>query len=285
MKATKGVEGTPLLFRPEKHIERLNESARRMCMAELPEQLFLDAIRTFVELEQDWIPSKEGSALYLRPMMYAMDTAIGVRASDTYRFVILGLPVGPYYPKPVSLKAAEKYVRAVTGGVGAAKTAGNYAASLYPAMLAKKEGYDQVMWLDPFEFKYIQEVGTMNIFFVIDGKVITPRLNGAILKGITRDSIIQILRSKDIEVIEKDVSVEEINDVHIRGQLAEVFGSGTAAVIAFVHKIKWQDKIMELNSDAYKIAPLAKSTINGLRNLTIEDSFGWVEKLKKPALT
>lgn len=282
MKATLSHNGSPLLFRPEKHIERLNASARRMCMAELPEDLFLDAIRKFVSLEKAWIPPAAGSALYLRPMMYATDATIGVRPSDTYRFVILALPVGPYYSNPVKLKAAEKYVRATVGGVGEAKTAGNYAASLLPAKLAKEEGYDQVMWLDAQEFKYIQEVGTMNIFFVIGDEVITPELNGAILKGITRDTIIQILRSYGHKVTERAITVNEIHEASVNGSLKEVFGSGTAAVIAPVSEIKWMDNVMHLNPDSYTIAKLAKSTVNGLRNQTIEDTYGWVEAL--PAL-
>ena len=280
MKATVGNNGTPLLFRPEKHVERLNKSARRMCMPELPEDLFLDAIRTFVKLEKDWIPSKKGSALYIRPMMYATDATIGVRASDTYKFVILGLPVGPYYPKPVRLKAAETYVRAVKGGVGEAKTAGNYAASLYPATLAKEEGYDQVMWLDSAEFKYIHEVGTMNIFFVIGDEIITPALNGCILHGITRDTVIRLLKSKGHNVVERELSIDEVYDASQKGELKEVFGTGTAAVVAFVEKIKWQDKIMDLDPASYSICTDIKAHIEGLRDQSIADTNGWVEEIQ-----
>lgn len=279
MKATLSHDGTPLLFRPEKHIERLNASARRMCMAELPEELFIEAVEKFVSLEHSWIPPKAGSALYLRPMMYATDATIGVRPSDSYRFVILGLPVGPYYTQPVNLKAAEKYVRAAVGGVGEAKTAGNYAASLLPAKIAKQEGYDQVMWLDAKEFKYIQEVGTMNIFFVVGNEVWTPALNGAILKGITRDSIIQILKKKGYNVIEKDIAIDEVFDAAQRGELKEVFGSGTAAVVAPVKKIKWKENIINLDPDSYQVSTYAKATINGIRNQTIEDEFGWIVPL------
>ncbi len=285
MKATISPDGTPLLFRPEKHIERLNESARRMCMAELPKELFMDAIRKFVWTEKAWIPPQAGSALYIRPMMYATDATIGVRASDTYRFIIIALPVGPYYDKPVKLRAAEKYVRAAVGGVGEAKTAGNYAASLLPAQLAKKDGYDQVMWLDSNEFKYIQEVGTMNIFFVIGNQVITPAINGAILKGITRNSIMQLLTKKGYEIVEKDLSINEVFDAASSGDLKEVFGSGTAAVIAPVSEIKWGDKIINLNPDSYEVAAFAKSTINGMRNLSVKDEFGWIEPLDASVLS
>ncbi len=282
MKATISQDNTPLLFRAEKHIERLNASAARMCMAELPEDLFMEAIRKFVSLERAWIPPTPGSALYLRPMMYATDATIGVRASDSYRFIIIALPVGPYYANPVKLRAAEKYVRATIGGVGEAKTAGNYAASLLPAKIAKEEGYDQVMWLDAHEFKYIQEVGTMNIFFVIDGEVITPSLNGAILKGITRDSIIHILRDKGYKVTERPITIHEVFEASENNTLQEVFGSGTAAVIAPVSKIKWKSNILDLDPESFKIAKLAKATINGLRNESIEDKYGWIERL--PAL-
>ncbi|MEL6989317.1 MAG: branched-chain amino acid aminotransferase, partial [Bacteroidota bacterium] len=193
MKATKSINGDPLFFRPEMHADRINASAERMCMPTIDPELFLQALHTLVYMERDWIPPHEGSALYIRPFMFATDEFIGVKPSKTYRFMILTLPVGPYYPKPVSLLAEETYVRAAHGGVGEAKAAGNYAASLYPAKLANEKGYDQILWLDAKEFKYIQEVGTMNVFFVIDGKAITPATDGAILKGITRDSIIKIL--------------------------------------------------------------------------------------------
>jgi len=276
MKATRDAEGTPLLFRPEEHIYRLNASARRMCMPEFPKEAFLEAVHTLVTLEKNWIPPHEGSALYVRPFMFAMDSAIGVRPSDTYKFIICTLPVGPYYPKPVKLKAEEKYIRAAQGGVGEAKTAGNYAASLYPAKLAKEEGYDQVMWLDAREFKYVQEVGTMNIFFVIGDEVITPATEGTILKGITRKTIIEILKDEGYKVIERKISIDEVMEAADSGELKEVFGTGTAAVIAEVDEIKYRSKVIHLDPSNFIVAPLAKNTINGLRNRTIEDTKGWV---------
>ena len=276
MKATRDADGTPLLFRPEEHVYRLNASARRICMPEFPEEAFLEAVHTLVRLEKDWIPPHEGSALYIRPFMIAMDDALGVRPSDEYKFIICTLPVGPYYAKPVKLKAEETYIRAAMGGVGEAKTAGNYAASLYPAKLAKAEGYDQVMWLDAKEFKYIQEVGTMNIFFVIGDEVITPETEGTILKGITRKSIIELLRDKGYNVVERRISIDEVVEASQRGDLKEVFGTGTAAVIAMVDEIKYRDHVMHLDPSNYIVAPLAKNTINGLRNRTIEDTKGWV---------
>ena len=285
MKATVGKSGTPLLFRPEKHIERLNASARRMDMAEFPEQLFLDAVHSLVALEEKWIPQKEGSALYLRPLMFASDEFIGVKSSQSYTFLIFTMPVGPYYPKPVGLKVEEKYIRAADGGVGEAKTAGNYAASLYPSRMAKEEGYDQIMWMDAKEFKYVQEVGTMNIFFVIDGKVITPNLNGNILKGITRDCVLNILRSESYPVEERPISIDEIIEAHKAGTLQEVFGTGTAAVISEVDRIGFRGDDIHLNCDDYVISKKLKGIINGLRSEDLEDSYGWIVPVKMPVLS
>lgn len=282
MKATKHVDGTPLLFRPEEHVYRLNNSARRMCMPEVPEQLFLDAVHTLVDMEKDWIPDEEGSALYLRPLMFATDEFIGVRPSDTYRFLIFAMPVGPYYAKPVSLKAETKYVRAVAGGVGEAKTAGNYAASLYPARLAREEGFDQIMWLDAKEFKYVQEVGTMNIFFVMDGKVITPATEGAILKGITRKSLIEILRREGYTVEERPITIDELIEAYEAGLLTEVFGSGTAAVVSMAERLNYKGKDLTFDTTTYTVAPLAKSIINGMRSGRLPDAFGWVHKVTNP---
>lgn len=280
MKATKHHDGTPLLFRPEQHSIRINASAERMCMPAFPEDIFLEAINAMVSLERDWIPAAEGSALYIRPFMIATDEAIGVRASATYKFIICTLPVGPYYAKPVKLLADTTYVRAAQGGVGEAKTAGNYAASLYPAMLAIEQGYDQVMWLDAKEFKYVQEVGTMNIFFVIGDKVITPETTGTILKGITRKCIIAILKKKGYSVEERLISIDEVCEAYDKGELKEVFGAGTAAVVAKVDKIKYKEKVMDLKLSDNGVADLAKSTINGMRVGTIEDEFGWIVPVK-----
>ncbi len=276
MKATRDEEGNALLFRPEEHSIRLNASAERMCMPMLPKELFLDAVHTLVNLERSWIPPNEGSALYIRPFMYANDATIGVRASDTYKFIIFCMPVGPYYPKPVSLYADTHYVRAVKGGVGEAKAAGNYAASLYPAKLAKEQGYDQVMWLDAHEHKYVQEVGTMNIFFVIGDKVITPATDGAILKGITRKSIITILKDEGYNIEERPIAIDEIVEAADNGSLREVFGAGTAAVVSEVNKLKIGDTVIELNAEDFKVSKLAKKTINQIRIKKLEDKYGWL---------
>ena len=284
MKASKHNDGTPLLFRLDKHVERMNASARRMCMPEIPGDVFIEAIETLVDIDRAWIPPSDGSALYIRPFMFATDEFIGVRASNNYKFVIFTCPVGPYYSKPVSLIAETEYVRATPGGVGEAKTAGNYAASLYPAEQAKSKGYDQVMWLDPYEYKYVQEVGTMNIFFVIDGKAYTPNLNGAILKGITRDSVIQILNNEGVEVVEAPLSIDQILDAYSTGKLQEVFGSGTAAVISYVNKIAIGDQIVTLEPEDYKIGPFLKKYIEDLRSGDREDSHGWIKRVDALAL-
>jgi branched-chain amino acid aminotransferase len=284
MKATKSHDGSALFFRPEKHVERLNASAKRMCMAEIDGELFLQGLHALVNLEQDWIPPSEGSALYIRPFMFATDEFIGVKPSKTYRFMILTLPVGPYYPKPVSLLADETYVRAAHGGVGEAKAAGNYAASLYPAKLAMEAGYDQVLWLDAKEFKYIQEVGTMNVFFVIDGKVITPATDGAILKGITRETVIQLLKDKGYTVEERAIHIDEIMDANKKGTLQEIFGTGTAAVVARVDRMKYQDTIINVALKDGSIAQQAKDMINGIRSERMPDEHGWVVRVRDGAL-
>lgn len=284
MKASLSQEGVPLLFRPELHADRLNASAERMCMPSFPEEDFVEIIRKLVAIDKAWIPTVRGSTLYIRPFMFATDHHIGVRASHTYKFIVITLPAGPYYDRPVSLLAETEYVRAVMGGVGEAKCAGNYAASLYPAQLAREKGFDQVLWLNAIEYKYVQEVGTMNIFFVIDGKVITPSTIGTILKGITRESIIRILRDEGVEVIERRITIDEVVEAYRNGSLTEVFGTGTAALVANVSRIQYQDIDMRLSESNYKFSLMAKEEINGLRDGSIPDTRGWVVPVTEEAL-
>jgi branched-chain amino acid aminotransferase len=208
--------------------------------------------------------------------MFAMDEFLGVRPSETYKFIIMTLPVGPYYTKPVSLKAETEFVRAAHGGVGEAKAAGNYAAALYPAKLAKEQGFDQILWLDAKEFKYVQEVGTMNIFFVVDDVIITPQTDGTILKGITRDSFITIFKDAGYKVEERLITIDEIFEAASNGSLQEVFGAGTAAVVSKVERIHHNGRDIKLDTDSYKVANLAYDTITGLRNGTVEDKWGWI---------
>lgn len=285
MKASIDEQGNPLLFRPEMHAKRLNVSAVRMCMPEFPEDVFMDALSKLVYIDKKWIPTHEESALYIRPVMMATDEFVGVRSSDTFKLMIMTLPSGPYYSKPVSLLVEDKYVRACDGGVGEAKAAGNYGASLYPTQLAKKKGYDQVMWMDAREFRYVQEVGTMNIFFVIDGVAVTPNLSGTILKGVTRDSLITLLRDKGVAVEERPLSIDEIHEAYKAGKLQEVFGAGTAAVVANVNRIGYKGEDMILNPDEYKLSPMLKSEINGIRKGRIADRYNWIHPVGVGVLT
>jgi len=274
MKASRSKDGVPLLFRPEMHSERLNASARRMCMPELPEDIFLEAIHTLVSIEQEWIPKIQGSALYIRPLMFATDEMVGVKTSDTYKFIIICQPVGPYYPKPIKLVVENHYIRAAPGGVGEAKTAGNYAAAMYPSKLAREQGYDQVLWLDAIQHKYLQEVGTMNIFIVFKDEIVTPATTGTILKGITRASAIEILRDNGHTVNERDISIEELLTRYDKDELIEVFGTGTAALVANVEEIRYADRVYQLPLE-WELSTSIRDEINGMRFGTIEDKRGW----------
>ncbi|NUO03280.1 MAG: branched-chain amino acid aminotransferase [Saprospiraceae bacterium] len=277
MKASKNNAGQAMLLRPEMHAQRFNRSAARMSMPDVPEDLFLQALHAIVHIDSAWIPPQEGSALYLRPLMFANDEFIGVHSSENYRFIIMTGPVGPYYPKPIRLWAERVYVRAVKGGTGEAKAAGNYAGSLLPAKLAAQRGFDQIMWMDAHEFKYIQEAGTMNIFFVIGDTVITPAADGAILKGITRDSILHILKDKGIPVEERPIAIDEVIAAYHAGTLREAFGAGTAAVVSHVIEIGTEDLLLQLPPvDQRPIGELIKSEINGLRSGRIPDTRGWL---------
>lgn len=278
MKATKR-SGEPVLFRPELHARRLNVSAERMCMPHLPEDLFIQGLKMLVDLDRDWVPDAEDHALYIRPLMFATDEYFGVHTSEQYTFLIFTGPVGPYYPKPVKLWVEEVFTRASNGGAGEAKCAGNYGASLLPAMRAKKAGYDQVMWMDAVEKKYVQEVGTMNLFFVMDGKVITPATTGTILRGVTRETIITILKEWGYTVEDRLLSMAEIADAYWRGALQECFGAGTAAVVSHVSEITWRDRRMELPGvdDATRpVGTSLKKYINRLRMGLETDVHGWL---------
>lgn len=277
MKASKMMDGTPVLFRPETHAHRLNLSARRMCMPDFPEDWFVEGLKQLVDLDKGWIPPTEGSALYIRPTMIATDEFIGVRTALRYKFFIITGPVGPYYPKPVRLITETKYVRAVEGGAGEAKAAGNYGAAMLPSKIAQDKGFDQILWLDPHEFKYIQECGTMNVFFVIDGKVITPPLGGTILKGITRASFLQILNEEGYDVEEYPLTIDELVEADKQGTLQEAFGAGTAAVVSHVSEILHGDYLIKLPPvSERKIGPLLKSTIDGIRSGRIVDKHNWI---------
>lgn len=275
LKATLGNDNTPLLFRPDQNAKRLNFSADRMGMPAFPEDLFVEGLKRLVAIEKDWIPTQEGSALYLRPFMYADEAFIGMRAATKYKFIIFASPSGPFFSEPIKLWAETKYIRAANGGTGEAKAAGNYAAAIRPTEIAKAKGYDQVLWLDARDFEYVQEVGTMNIFFKIAGKFITPDLNGSVLNGITRLSVIDLLRDKGFEVTERPVSMKEIVEAFENSTLEEAFGAGTAVSIAPVEEIGYQDMKITFPVDT-PVGKDVKATMDGIKTQKIEDKFGWI---------
>jgi branched-chain amino acid aminotransferase len=279
LKVTSDENGEPMFLRLEKHAQRLNRSAKRMAIPEIPEALFKQAIMELVELDKNWIPKGEESALYLRPFVFGADDFIGVRPSDTYKFMIFTCPVGPYYAAPVRITTMPEYVRSFPGGTGFAKAAGNYAGSLRPMLEAREKGYDQVMWLDGTEHKYIHECGTMNLMFVIDDVVITPPTDtGEILEGITRDSVITILKKAGIEIEIRPITIDEVIAAHKSGRLQEAFGTGTAAVISQVSTIAHGDVVMDLPPiEGRKISHFAKAEIVAIRRGQ-KDPFGWIER-------
>lgn len=284
LKAYKAKDGRILLFRPRKNMERINISNDRLCIPPIDVDFGVEAIKTLVAVDKDWIPEAEGTSLYIRPFIIATDPYLGVKPSSTYKFIIILSPVGAYYPEginPVKIYVESNYVRAVRGGIGYAKTPGNYAASLKAQVEAHKKGYTQVLWLDGVERKYVEEVGTMNVFFKINGEVITPELQGSILAGITRDSTIELLRSQGMEVTERRIAIQEIYDAHAAGTLEEAFGTGTAAVISPIGELNWNGNKIILNEG--KIGELSAKlydTITGIQNGILEDKLGWIEEVK-----
>jgi branched-chain amino acid aminotransferase len=275
MKATVDSNGTPILFRPEANAKRLNFSARRLGMPEFPESLFVEALETLVSLDRQWIPSQQGSALYLRPFMYADEAFIGMRAATRYKFIVMASPSNPIYKKRIRLYAETNYIRAAQGGTGEAKAAGNYAAAILPTEAAKAKGYDQVLWLDAQNFKAIQEVGTMNIFFKINGTIITPALDGAILAGITRMSAIELLRYKGFEVVERRLTIDEVIEASAKGHLEEAFGTGTAVGVAMIQDIGYESQIIHISNNN-PVGQMVLETLNGIRTGKIPDDFNWM---------
>ncbi|NSW90971.1 MAG: branched-chain amino acid aminotransferase [Firmicutes bacterium] len=284
LKAYKTKNGKILLFRPLKNMERTNMSNERLCIPLIDTNFAIEAIKALVKLDKDWIPSQEGTSLYIRPFIISTDPYLGVRPSNTYKFIVILSPVGAYYPEginPVKIYVEDYYVRAVKGGLGYVKTPGNYAASLKAQMEAKEKGYTQVLWLDGIERKYIEEVGTMNVFFKIKGEVITPSLEGSILPGVTRDSVIQLLKSWNMKITERKISIQEVYDAHANGILDEAFGTGTAAVISPIGGLNWKEKIITINNG--KTGELAQKLYNyitGIQSGEIEDTFGWTVEVE-----
>lgn len=279
MKATLSKDGKPLLFRPEQNAKRLNFSAERLGMPTISEDLFLEGLFKLVGLDAKWIPPMEGSALYIRPFMFADEGFIGMRAATSYKFMIICSPSGPLYSEPIKLYAETKYIRAAEGGTGAAKAAGNYAAAVLPTEKAKAKGYNQVLWLDAVHHRYIQEVGTMNIFFKINGRFVTPNLDGSILAGITRDSVIALLRDKGYEVEERPITIDEIIESSENGTLEEGFGTGTAVFIARIESIGYKDKNIRVSKET-PVADWVTDTMNAIRSGSMPDKFGWMNEVE-----
>jgi branched-chain amino acid aminotransferase len=283
LKAYKGKDGQVYLFRPQDNIERMSASAQRMCMPRLPLEKVLKALKALVYLDRDWIPTAEGATLYIRPTMIAVEPALGVRPAGEYYFYIIMCPVGAYYPEgfsPTKIYVTDKYVRAVKGGVGHVKTAGNYAASIMAAEEAHKAGYTQVLWLDACERKFVEEVGTSNIFFMINDELVTPPLGGSILPGITRDSVIQLARKWGIKVLERPITIDEVIAASIDGSLTEAFGTGTAAVISPVGELCYQDTKYVINSG--KTGEFSQRIFNELQAIQSgqqEDPFKWITRV------
>jgi branched-chain amino acid aminotransferase len=280
MKSTLDINGNPTLFTPEKNAHRLNVSADRIGMPNFPEDLFVEGLKQLVAIDHKWIPPQTGSALYLRPFMYADEAFIGMRAATHYKFIIMASPSAPLFTKRIRLYAETKYIRAAKGGTGEAKVAGNYAAAIKPTELVKAKGYDQILWLDAHEFKYIQEVGTMNIFFKINDEFITPNLDGCILNGISRISTIDLLRHKGYKVTERPISIDEIIEASKNGSLQEAFGTGTAVGVAMIEEIGYKDQIIHFKNDNPS-GQMVLDTVNGVRTGKMKDELGWMVTIDK----
>lgn len=280
LKAYKSADGSVNLFRPQANITRMNHSAKRLCMPQIPEELFLEALTTLVGLDSGWIPEGDEAALYIRPFMFASDEYIGVKPSDGYRFIIITSPVRGYYNEPVRVKIETTYSRAFPGGTGETKCGGNYAGGLYPAKLGQDAGYHQLIWTDGLTHQYIEESGTMNVFFNIDGKLITPALDGTILRGVTRDSIIRIAKDEGFPVEERKVSVEEVVTAAREKRLISAFGAGTAATIAHIASIAHGDEVFELPAvGERKLAERIGTVLDGIRRGHLNDKYGWVVRV------
>jgi len=281
LKAYRTADGHIQMFRPQANLKRMNYSAGKLCIPKIDEAFALEALKELLRVEQAWVPSAPGTSLYIRPTVIATDPYLGVRASHTYRFYIILSPVGAYYPEgfnPVKIMVTREHVRAVRGGIGDTKTMANYAASLLAGEKAHEAGYTQVLWLDGVEQKYVEEVGSMNILFVMDGELVTPMLNGSILPGVTRDSVLALAKSWGMPVSERRISIDEVFEAHSAGRLSEIFGSGTAAVVSPVGELKYEDRVITIGGG--KVGPVAQrlfDTISDIQYGRAEDTLGWVE--------
>lgn len=280
MKALKNANGESLVFRPLDNWNRMNISAERMCMPHIPEELFMDSLSTLIELDRNWIPTAEGSSLYIRPFMFSADEYIGIKASENFTFMIILCPVGAYYSTPVKVRIETHYTRAVEGGTGYAKAGGNYGGAIYPAKLAQDKGYHQLIWTDGKNHEYIEESGTMNVMFVIEDTLVTAPLSDSILAGITRDSVLKLARHWGMKVEERKISVREIVDGLQKGKVTEAFGAGTAATIAHIELIGFEDKDYYLPPIAdRKFSNRVLEELDGIKRGTKPDPFGWIVKM------
>lgn len=284
LKAFYTKDGSINIFRPETYHARMNRSAKRLCIPEMSYGIFSAGLTELIKLDREWIPKKKGFSLYIRPFIFATDNFLGVRVSETYKFFIITSPVGAYYKEginPVKLTTSGEFVRAVRGGLGSAKTPANYAASLLPADEAKKKGFSQVLWLDAIERRYIEEVGTMNIFFLIGDELVTPSLEGSVLSGVTRDSVICLAKDWGVKITERKISIDEVFKASREGRLKEVFGTGTAAVISPVGEIQHGGDNLIINDG--NIGPFSQKmydTITGIQYGELPDRFGWCYTIK-----
>ncbi len=277
IKAYADANGNPRIFRPLENFYRFNLSAERMQMPPVPEDIFMEGMRQLVSLDRAWIPRHKDHSLYIRPFMFSTDELIGVRPSDNYKFLIILSPSGPYYVAPMRIHVEEQYIRAAPGGVGYAKAAGNYGAAMYATAQARKHGYDQVLWMDGLERKYVQECGTMNVFFIIGDTAITPSLEqGTILNGVTRQSVITLLKEAHLRVEERPLSLEEILEAYDRGALKEVFGTGTAATISLIKALACRGRELTFAVDQWQYAPLLKQKLMDIREGRLPDVHGWM---------
>jgi len=280
LKAYRGANGEAYLFRPDMNAKRTNKTNERLCIPEIPEEDFVEAVRAVVDVDRDWIPSDEGTSLYIRPFMYGNDETLGVHAVHNARFAIICGPVGAYYAEglnPVGIMIEAEDVRAVRGGTGYAKCGGNYAASNRAGEKAAQKGYSQVLWLDGVERKYIEEVGAMNVMFKINGEIVTPELSGSILPGVTRKSCIELLKSKGYNVSERLLSIDELEAAMDNGTLEEAWGCGTAAVISPIGKLAYKDKVITINNgEIGEVTQMLYDTLTGIQWGKIEDTFGWI---------
>jgi branched-chain amino acid aminotransferase len=280
IKAYKNDQGEASIFRPYDNFKRFNISASRMQMPEVPEEIFMEGMKMLVNMDRDWIPAQAEHSLYIRPFMFSTDELIGVKPSDQYKFMIILSPTGPYYNTPMRIYVEEQFVRAAPGGVGYAKAAGNYGAAMHATAEAKRKGYDQVLWTDAHEHKYVQECGTMNVFFIIGDTAITPDLSsGTILAGVTRDSVLTVLQEIGLNVEERALSMDEVIEAHKAGQLKEVFGTGTAATISLIKELRYKDYVMAFDTDQWKHTHQVRQIMNEIRYGKRPDNHGWLMKL------